>query len=205
MSTALDFPAEPPRPILSEGISGSAVIAMLYHLSPNSPYVPQYGEISEAIARASTEDPLFPHRPDGAEWTAAILVALAFHESNCSPNLVGGCGAYFGLWQIAPPTPQLNAGLLLIPRTASYIAIDLIRKSFTAARGKGIEHGLSWFVSMGKDGKDANAMKTLQRSMARMMTAQGLMKRYYSKRGGPPPQLPPTPRNVPLLPLPSRR
>ena len=67
--------------MLAEAITAAQVLKMLYFLEPQGPYAPDYGEISEAIATASNQDPLFPQRPDGCIRTAAILVSVAWYES----------------------------------------------------------------------------------------------------------------------------
>jgi len=175
-------------------IGSARVMSMLYGLEPMGPHVPNYGEISEAIATAATEDPLFPGREDGSELTAAILVALAWHESRFHPNAVGDNGRSFGLFQIQPPTSQTKAELLLLPRTASYIAIDLIRKSFIACQKRTWSEALSWYVA-------SNGCPThpviVRKSMERMTTAKSVFLRFFPERGGALPDNREVPRALP--------
>jgi hypothetical protein len=169
--------------MLAEAISGAAVMAMLYGLDSHNPHVPKYGEISEAIATAATQDPLFPQRADGSYWTAAILVALAYKESAFHANVIGDHGKSFGLFQIQPPTAQVKAELLLVPRTASFIAIDLIRQSFYHCQKRGWEEKLSWYVA-------SNGCPThpiiVKKSMDRMLLATKIMQRHFPEKALPP-------------------
>jgi hypothetical protein len=122
------------EPMIAEAIGQHIVLAMLRTLAPSSMYAHAFPEIAEAIATASNHDPLFPRRKDGCARTASILVAIAWHESRFHPNAV--YNGSFGLYQIRPPSPELSAKILLLPRDASYVAIDLIRTSFTRPWGE---------------------------------------------------------------------
>lgn len=133
--------------MLAEAITSALVMSALYKLEPNSPHVPQYAEISEAITEASNQDPLFPQDKDGCRKTAAILISIAWFESRFHTNAVGDNGKSFGLFQIQPPTAQVKSNILLNPRTASFVAVDLVRKSFQACEKRPYEERLSWYVS----------------------------------------------------------
>lgn len=133
--------------MIAEAIASTLVLAALNKLEPFGPYVPQYAEVSDAIAQAANHDPLFPEDKEGCKKTAAILIALAWHESRFQPNVVGDSGRSFGLYQIQPPTANVQSNVLTNPKTASYIAIDLIRKSFQACEKRPYEERLSWYVS----------------------------------------------------------
>lgn len=82
-------------------------------------------EVSTAISEAANQDPLFPSKEEGCFLTAALLVLLAIQRSDVYPSKVAG--KRMGLYQIEPPSPMLNGKLLLNPRSASLIAIDLMR------------------------------------------------------------------------------
>jgi hypothetical protein len=116
--------------------------------APSAPWAYSYGETSTAIADAANADPL-SHDPDGAVKTAAILIALAKHESDFHPNAIGDHGASLGLFQIQPPTAKVDGTLLLVPRTAAPVAIDLIRTSFRVCGKRPWEERLAWYAAGG--------------------------------------------------------
>ena len=173
--------------MIAEAITAAHVLKMLYFLEPQGPHVPDYGEISEAIANTSNQDPLFPQREDGCLRTAAILVSLAWYESRFHKSVVGDQGKSFGLFQIQPPTAKHSANMLLNPREASYIAVDLIRTSFGACRNQPWESRLSWYIS-------SNGCPThpviVKKSMSRMLTAERILKSEFPAKVLPPPALP---------------
>ena len=164
-------------------IGGAAVLAAMYSLEPFSPYVPSYQESSEAIALASTEDPLWPTRPDGSARTAAILVALAWHGSRFHPNLVDRDKGTMGLFGIRPPNPHISANMLLLPRTAAYVAIDLVRESCRALWAKTWYERLSHMLGKKESEGEANEekMKAMLESMRRMSTADQILPKLSSR------------------------
>lgn len=172
-----------PRPMLAEAIASTLVLAALNKLEPFSPFVPQYAEVAEAITQAANHDPLFPEDKDGCRKTAAILVALAWHESRFQPNVVGDHGRSFGLYQIQPPTAKVPSNVLTNPRTASYIAVDLIRQSFQACAKRPFEERLSWYVS--SSGCPSKPV-IVKKSMDRLLMAVRILPMM-----SPPPPLPP--------------
>lgn len=124
----------------------SWVLAAMMRLQPNAPWVATYSETAEAIAKASSEDPLFAGDA-GPKKTAAVLVALAYFESNFNPNAIGDQGKSFGLFQIQPPTAKIDASLLQLPRNAAYVAIDLIRTSFSVCKDQPFAEKLAWYAA----------------------------------------------------------
>jgi len=91
-----------------------------------------YQETATAIADAANAEPLWTSRADGAQRTAALLVAIAYHESRFNPTAIGDHGSAFGLYQIhvgAIPEAK-TANSFLLPRDASILAIHIIRESF---------------------------------------------------------------------------
>jgi hypothetical protein len=92
-----------------------------------------------------------PDQPLGPPATLVIgrvaALDLAWFESRFHPNAVGDNGRSFGLFQIQPPTAKVESNILTNPRTASYIAVDLIRRSFQACAKRPYEERLSWYVS----------------------------------------------------------
>jgi len=165
-------------------VTAAMVLSLMLKLEPNGPHFNSYGEISEAIALASCNDPLFPNRPDGAERTAAILTALAWHESRFHPNIIGDQGRSFGLWQIQPPTAKIDASLLLLPRNAAFIAIDLIRQSMMHCRARPWGERLSWYAASASC--DPPNPKVIHQSLLRMQTADKLYKQMREANGAHP-------------------
>src|SRR5262245_31546498 len=101
---------------------------MLYALAPTLYWSKTFPESSDGIARAAIDDPLFPEREEGAELTACLLVAAAWAASRLHPY--DHAGGRVGLFRLIPPR-TLRAGqrmapnLLILPRSASLVAIDL--------------------------------------------------------------------------------
>lgn len=170
--------------MLAEAIASTLVLAALNKIEPFGAFVPQYAEVSEAITQAANHDPLFPDDKDGCRKTAAILVALAWFESRFQPNVVGDHGRSFGLFQIQPPTANVPSNILTNPRTASYIAIDLVRRSFQACEKRPYEERLSWYVS--SNGCPSHPV-IVKKSMDRLLMATRILPMFNP----PPPALPP--------------
>ena len=166
---------------LAKAVSNAAIMAMLYQLEPMSPHVPRYGEVARAIEKASNQDPLFPHHEAGSQATAAILVALAWHETRFHPNLVGDNGKSFGLFQIQPPTAKLTANILLQPLTAAFIAIDLIRTSFAHCHDRPWTERLSWYIASGNGCRDPHPV-VVKKSMSRLMMAENLFRKHFPQQ-----------------------
>lgn len=166
--------------MIAETVSVVSVLTMMRFLQPFSLHAPQYPEIATAIATASNHDPLFPHRKDGCERTAAILVAIAWHESRFHPNANGDNGQSLGLFQIQPPTARVDGKLLLLPRTASYIAIDLIRTSFQKCEQRPWGDKLVWYAASGHICIDHPVIN--KQSRDRMATADRVFKKVFPER-----------------------
>lgn len=164
-------------------VTGAAIMKVLYALEPNSPYVPDFGEISEGIAIAASQDPLFPSRPDGSAWTASILLALAKKESNFHKTVIGDNGRSFGLYQIQPPTANalgrpISINMLTNPRDASYVAIDLIRESMRNCAKRPFEERLSWYAS---SIRCPDKQEIIFKSFDRLVLANTIMKKHFSE------------------------
>lgn len=170
--------------MIAEAISSKLVFAALMKIAPFGPFVPQYAEVSEAITQASNQDPIFPGDKEGCKKTAAILIALAWYESRFHPNAVGDNGRSFGLFQIQPPTAKVQSNLLTNPRTASFIAVDLVRRSFSACEKRPYEERLSWYVS--SSGCPSHPV-IVKKSMDRLLMATSILPMLTP----PPPALPP--------------
>ena len=172
---AEDEPQHVARPV-----TGVQVMKLLYKFRGNDAAIRSYGEISEAIARASTEDPLFPHVAEGSEMTAAILVAVAWHESRFTRDAVGDQGKSFGLYQIQPPSGRVNSKMLTVAREATFIAIGLIRDSIQHCLSKGRDwrEALAWYAASSDYG--SKHPKIIGQSRTRMMTAAELFTEFFA-------------------------
>jgi len=137
----------PMMPLQFQGVAAFWVAQAMNLVSPSMPHevAINQGEISTAIASAATQDPLFEGELGGYK-TAALLVALARHESGFRKDILGDHGRSVGLYQIQPPTARVNLHLLTLPRDASFVAIDLIRQSFHACRTLPIWDRLAWYA-----------------------------------------------------------
>jgi hypothetical protein len=168
---------------VSRPIPGHKVMALLYKFHASQPAINSYGEISEAIAKASTEDPLFPLVVEGSEMTACILVSLAWHESRFLPTIVGDGGRSFGLYQIQPPTARVDSKLLTLPRDASFVAIDLIRTSIahTVKAKRDWRHALAWYAASSEEGSRHPVV--VSQSHSRMELAAKLFAEFFGAQG----------------------
>jgi len=168
---------------LAKAVTEAAVIAIMYALEPYGSYVPSYGETAAAITHASNDDPLFPQHEGGSEATATILIALAWYESKFHANVIGDHGKSFGLFQIQPPTAKVDGSLLLLPRNAVFIAVDLIRTSFRQCEKRPWTERLSWYVA--SNGSPDHPI-IVKKSMERLLLAQELFRRHFPKSAMPP-------------------
>lgn len=167
---------------IARAVTGSQVIRMLYKFRANEANIRSYGEISEAIAKAATEDPLFPYVEEGSEMTAAILVSVAWHESMFNRAAVGDHGRSFGLYQIQPPTAKVDSKLLTVARQASFIAIGLIRESIRHCleQGRDWTEALAWYAASSPYG--SKHPKIIKQSEKRMQTAAELFLEFFGAR-----------------------
>jgi hypothetical protein len=162
---------------IARGVTQVTIMAMLYQLESHSPHVPKFGEIARSIEEASNHDPLFPDHVSGSEATAAILVSLAWFETRFHANLIGDNGRSFGLYQIQPPTAKVEAGILLVPATASKVAVDLIRTSFIKCDHLPWPARLSWYIA--SKGCGSPHPVVVKKSMDRLLMAQSLFRKHY--------------------------
>lgn len=152
-------------------VTESQVMKMLWTF--NAPVTEQrdFGEIASAVANASTQDPIFPEIEEGSEMTAAMLVSLAWHESRFRRSAVGDQGRSFGLFQIQPGVHKVDSKLLTIPRTAAFVAIDLLKKSakWCLSNHRPWRHMMAWYAASSDAG--ARHPKVVSQSTVRMETA----------------------------------
>lgn len=128
-------------------VTATWVLGIMYEMEPATPWIFTYGETADAIAEASNSDPLYKDDNEGAIRTASLLIALAWHESRFQPNVIGDHGRSLGLFQIQPPTAHVDGSLLLLPRSAALIAIDLIRSSFKTCAKRPVKERMSWYAA----------------------------------------------------------
>ena len=152
-------------------VNGPQVMKMLYTFNAPTTEIRDFPEISEAIATAATQDPIFPEIEEGAEMTAAMLVALAWHESRFRRSAIGDNGRSFGLYQIQPGVHKVEIKLLTLPRTASAVAIDIMRQSvkWCINHKRPWREALAWYAASSDAG--AKHPKIVAQSIARMETA----------------------------------
>ncbi len=181
-TTALEAaPAFKARPVTE-----AQVMKMLYTFNAPVTEIRDFGEIASSIAIASTQDPLFPEIEEGSEMTAAMLVALAWHESRFRRSAVGDQGRSLGLYQIQPTTHRIDSKVLMLPRTASFVAIGLLKKSirWCFLHHKPWRHMMAWYAASSDEG--AQHPVIIQQSVKRMETAASIFLHAFGKPQGEP-------------------
>lgn len=145
-------------------VSAAWIYAQMNRLEPSTPWRFSYGEIASAIADASNAHPIFPGE-EGPKKTASILIAIARYESTFNPNALGdidenGKAHSFGLFQIQVPTANMSANLLLVPRDAAVVAINLIETSFKVCSAAPWDERLGWYAAGGPRCKESGREKS---------------------------------------------
>lgn len=140
------------------------VLAVMVKMQPyQSPQIRvTYDETAEAIALAANTRPIFEGE-DGAVKTAAFLLAIAWKESRFNPTAVGDNGASLGLFQIQAPTAHVTANMLLVPREAAPIAINLVKTSLAVCGHYGWHERLGWYAAGGNGCKESGRKKSVSR------------------------------------------
>ncbi len=151
------------------------VLSLLIFLQPDAPWRASYEETARAIAEATERaEPLVPG-PDGRARTAALLVAVAYHESRFDPKAVGDGGRSFGLFQ-----HQRGGTSNFAPAVAAPRALETMRASLNACRARPADERLAAYASGRCD-------KGLAASRARLSLGRALVARQ------PPPAPAPSP------------
>jgi Transglycosylase SLT domain len=162
------------------------VLSLLLFLQPDVPWRASYEETARAIATAAEQaEPLFPGA-DGRARTAALLVAVAYHESRFDPNAVGDGGRSFGLFQ-----HQRGGASNFAPAVAAPRALATMRASLNACRARPEDERLAAYASGRCD-------RGFAASRARLALGRALL------AGHPPPTpapSPPTPQEAPRGPV----
>jgi hypothetical protein len=165
---------ELPRPV-----SPATIMRMLYALGSTHDWRVTYPETAAGIAEAAGQDPLLTNE-SGAEITASLLVAVAFEASRLDPYSHGG--GRVGLFRIRPPTyPRPEPNVLLLPRSAALVAIDLMRTSFSTCVRMPWEKRLAWFFDLGTP-NTAPSGSALRRSSEVMRHGKQIFLRYFKPK-----------------------
>ncbi len=134
-------------------------------LQPASPWRATYETTANAIAETvAREEPLFAGDL-GRERTAALLVALAWHESTFRPDAVGDHGRSRGLFQVQ------GRGALSDPQDAVKAALGMLRASFDACRARPLKERAAWYASGSCD-------RGLRESRHRMQLAEWIFRKF---------------------------
>lgn len=164
-------------------VSEATVINMILRLGGTAKARRDYPVIAQGIARAASNDPLFPART-GAQATACILVACAWTSSRLRPYVRNG--NRIGLFQIRPPSfPKVSTDTLLHPGQAALIAIDLIRTSVQKMARRPWEERLAWYLDLGRvDGPipDVPSPIAIGKSITTMRLAQRIYKGRFAEQ-----------------------
>lgn len=118
------------------------ILSLMLLLQPakSTPWAATYEATAQAIASASVQSPLFAGA-HGAERTAALLTALAWFESRFDVHASGDHNRSHGLFQ------QQGRGELGTAEEATKVAIEQIRVSFAACKGRPFEDSLANYAS----------------------------------------------------------
>jgi hypothetical protein len=140
------------------GVSHAWVLSAIYRVDRSYPWevATSLPEIAGAMSWASIQDPIFS-TGDGARRTAAVLVSLAHHASGFKKSQVRqesehrSCGLY-----AVRPIRGVTSSLLMLPRSASLVAIDLIRTSLEECRNLPVSDRLARYQMRGLEPEDAD-------------------------------------------------
>lgn len=124
------------------------VLSAMHALVPRAPWLDSYPSTALAIAAASESAPLFAGDA-GPRRTAALLLAVARHESSFDPAALGDRGASVGLFQVNPSTAEKSRAELLDPASAAPVAAELLRRSMRACAARPLPERLSWYAGGG--------------------------------------------------------
>lgn len=158
------------------------VVRILDGLGGALPWRSTFPEVAAAIARAATDDPILPDRADGAELTASLLVAASWEASRFEPH--DNAYGRVGLYRIRPPPFPTMPNQLVMPRSASLVAIDLMRTSFDACVSMPWADRLAWYYDLGTDHK-APSRSALARSRRVLDHARRIFLRCFPPRAVP--------------------
>lgn len=163
------------------GVSLAWVVSLLTALEPEAPWRDTYEKTAEAIVKVADSEPVYAEE-HGAERTAALLVAMAWHESRLKPDAKSKDGRSLCLFQLdrsyLKPEPQKA---LEDPELCTRTAVRIIKKSFEVCKGRAPNDRLAFYNSGHCDRGGVE-------SRHRMFLAAKLLKNHP-----PPPPPPPAP------------
>jgi hypothetical protein len=160
----------------------SWILSLMVLLQPTAPWSETYASTAAAIDQVVAEEPsLFTDDHEGRAKTAAVLVALAWFESNFKPNASSAHGKLRGLYQVGGHGDQSD------PVKATRIALEMMRESFQKCRARPIPDRLAFYTGGNCRAPSADA---LEKSRARVGKGLWLAKHH------PPPPAPPPPRST---------
>ncbi len=148
---------------------------MMYGFPSTFAAIRDYGEVGPGIARAATEDPLFPTRPEGAEATACLLVAWAWEATRFMKTAASSPS--IGIYALRPP-PGASAVSATIAFEASLVAIDRMRESMLFSRQRAWHERLAPFVAECR-GEKGPLPKVLEESLRVATLADSLLSQHY--------------------------
>jgi len=187
-------------------VNPTIVYQTMVKLEPSTPWQNTYNETANAIAEASNADPLYTDEM-GSYRTAALLIAIARHESTFKASAIHPKSGAMGLFQIQPPTARLAPGrehfkgnLLLQPRSAAPIAIDLIRTSDRICAKFPVDDRLIWYAQGGPDCEPVRFPESLKFSRHVFWNARQIDK-YFRELLAPMTPIPSTISNARELPV----
>ena len=159
--------------MMSVVVTATWVLGVMNQLVPHADWKRTFPESAEAIASASNEHNLFPEEEFGAKHTASILLGLAYYESRFNPHAgMQHGGKAFGLFQIQVPTAKVPANLLLLPRSAADIALNLIEVSYRECKEFPWDEKLGWYAR----GGNGCVKQGRQESRPRLLLAEKIFK-----------------------------
>jgi len=121
------------------------VTSLLVALQPQAPWRDTYDKTAEAIAKVAESEPLFDEH--GEERTAALLVAIAWHESRFKPNAKSANGQYLCLFQIDKRHLSDPDKALTDPETCARAATKILRASLQKCAKNKPDERLAVFMS----------------------------------------------------------
>lgn len=143
------------------------IVGMMTALEPSAPWRATYERTAEAIARVAESDPLF--EGGDAARTAALLVAVAWHESRLKPDARSANGQWLCLYQVDKRQVKSAARVLADPEECTRAAMTILRASLKRCAKSPTDDRLAFFMSGACD-------KGLPQSRYRMFLAKKLLK-----------------------------
>ena len=75
------------------------ILSLMLAIQPSAPWRASYEDTADAIARVVESSPSLFAGDKGRERTAAVLVAVGWHESRFNPSAIGDHGRSYGIYQ----------------------------------------------------------------------------------------------------------